>query len=162
VLDQPWTDCHGRRHNQMIGRPVAMHAMRGISAHANGFHTCRAIHLLQMLLGAVDTPGSFRYKPPLPRVIPPSGKPAEPAGANTPLLADPPLGFPEGREDLLVDGAGKPLRLDKAFSWEAPLAVHGMLHLVLTNCRQGRSLSDRHTLPLHEKYENKIIAGNWK
>ena len=39
----------------MIGRPVSMHAMRGISAHSNGFHTCRALHLLQMLLGAIDT-----------------------------------------------------------------------------------------------------------
>ena len=136
VLDQPWTDCHGRRHNQMIGRPVAMHAMRGISAHSNGFHTCRAIHLLQMLLGAVDTPGSFRYKPPLPRLIPPSGKPARPVEANKPLAA-PPLGFPEGPEDLLVDGAGQPLRLDKAFSWEAPLAAHGMLHLVIANAAKG-------------------------
>jgi anaerobic selenocysteine-containing dehydrogenase len=135
-LDQPWTDCHGRRHAQMIGRPVSMHAMRGISAHANGFHTCRAIHLLQMLLGAVDTPGSFRYKPPLPRAIPPSGKPAWLAGANKPL-SGPPLGFPHGPQDLLVDAAGKPLRLDKAFSWEAPLAAHGLLHLVIANAAKG-------------------------
>jgi len=136
ALDQPWTDCHGRRHARTIGRPVAMHAMRGISAHANGFHTCRAIHLLQMLLGAVDTPGSFRYKPPLPRAIPPSGKPAWLVGANKPL-SGPPLGFPHGPEDLLVDAAGQPLRLDKAFSWEAPLAAHGMLHLVIANAAKG-------------------------
>ena len=56
-LDQSWTDTSGRRHEKMIGRPVAMHAMRGISAHSNGFQTCRALHLLQMLLGAIDTPG---------------------------------------------------------------------------------------------------------
>ena len=136
VLDQPWTDCKGRRHARMIGRPVAMHGMRGISAHANGFHTCRAIHLLQMLLGAVDTPGSFRYEPPFPRLIPPSGKPAAPKGASTPL-SGPPLGFPQGPEDLLVDGAGNPLRIDKAFSWEAPLAAHGLLHLVIANACKG-------------------------
>jgi hypothetical protein len=53
VIDQPWTDWAGRRHPSMVGRPVSMHAMRGISAHSNGFHTCRAIHILQMLLGAV-------------------------------------------------------------------------------------------------------------
>ena len=47
VIDQPWTDAFGRRHEKMIGRPVGIHAMRGISAHANGFHTCRALHLLQ-------------------------------------------------------------------------------------------------------------------
>ena len=60
----------------MVGRPVAMHAMRGISAHSNGFHTCRNIHVLQMILGAIDTPGSFRYKPPFPRPTPPAIKPA--------------------------------------------------------------------------------------
>src|SRR3546814_16954220 len=54
----------------MAGRPVSMHAMRGISAHSNGFHTCRALHLLQLLLGAVDAPGSFRYQPPYPKPIP--------------------------------------------------------------------------------------------
>ena len=48
-----------------------MHAMRGISAHVNGFHTCRALHLLQLLLGAIDTPGSFRYQPPCPKPPPP-------------------------------------------------------------------------------------------
>ncbi len=61
-----WTDWAGRKHDRFIGRPVSMHAMRGISAHSNGFDTCRAIHLLQMLLGSIDCPGGFRYKPPFP------------------------------------------------------------------------------------------------
>src|SRR3546814_11935376 len=43
VLDIPWTDWAGRRHDKMIGRPVSMHAMRGISAHSTVFHTCRAL-----------------------------------------------------------------------------------------------------------------------
>src|SRR6478752_5779013 len=68
-LPIPWTDAAGRQHPDMEGRPVAMHAMRGISAHSNGFHTCRALHLLQLLLGAVDAPGSFRYQPPFPKPI---------------------------------------------------------------------------------------------
>ncbi|MHA1600636.1 MAG: molybdopterin-dependent oxidoreductase, partial [Alphaproteobacteria bacterium] len=42
-LDIPWIDWAGRRHDKMTGRPVSMHAMRGISAHSNGFHTCRMI-----------------------------------------------------------------------------------------------------------------------
>ena len=66
-LDVAWTDWAGRKHEKMIGRPVSMHAMRGISAHSNGFHTCRAIHLLQMLLGSIDCPGGFRSKAPFPR-----------------------------------------------------------------------------------------------
>jgi anaerobic selenocysteine-containing dehydrogenase len=136
VIDQPWTDWAGRRHDKMIGRPISIHAMRGISAHSNGFHTCRALHLLQALLGAVDTPGAFRYKPPYPKPIPPPTKPAGRTAPNT-ELAGPPLGFPRGPEDLLVDANGEPLRIDKAFSWEAPLAAHGMLHTVIGNAARG-------------------------
>ena len=75
-LPVAWTDWAGRRHETMRGRPIAMHAMRGISAHSNGFHTCRAIHLLQVLLGTVDVPGGFRFKPPFPKLAPPGPKPA--------------------------------------------------------------------------------------
>ena len=67
TLPRPWTDFRGQRHATMTGRPVAMHAMRGISAHANGFQTCRALHLLQLLLGTVETPGGFRFEPPYPK-----------------------------------------------------------------------------------------------
>ncbi len=139
IIEQPWTDWAGRRHDRMVGRPVSMHAMRGISAHSNGFHTCRAIHLLQTLLGSIDTPGGFRYEPPFPRPIPPAIKPAGHAHqiqAGKPL-AGPPLGFPTGPEDLLVEADGTPRRIDKAFSWEAPLAAHGLLHLVIRNAWSG-------------------------
>ena len=137
TLDQPWTDTYGRRHETMVGRPVAFHAMRGISAHSNGFHTCRALHVLQMLLGAVDTPGSWRYKSPFPRPIPPAPGPAgKGARPNTPLAGNI-LSFPHGPDDLLVDEAGEPLRIDKAFSWEAPLGLHGMMHTVIGNAGAG-------------------------
>lgn len=136
TIEQPWTDWTGRRHERMVGRPISIHAMRGISAHSNGFHTCRALHLLQVLLGAVDTPGAFRYEPPYPKPIPPGIKPAGPAAPNTPL-SGPPLGFPQAPGDLLVDADGEPLRIDKAFSWEAPLAAHGMMHTVIANAHAG-------------------------
>ncbi len=134
-LDIPWVDWAGRRHDRMIGRPVAMHAMRGISAHSNGFQTCRILHLLQILLGTIDAPGGFRYKPPYPRPVPPPIRPAGKPGhvrANLPL-GGPPLGFPAGPEDLLVEADGRPCRIDKAFSWEAPLAAHGLMHTVIAN-----------------------------
>jgi anaerobic selenocysteine-containing dehydrogenase len=137
VVEQPWTDTYGRGHERMVGRPVSFHAMRGISAHSNGFHTCRALHLLQMLLGAVDTPGSWRYKSPFPRPIPPAPGPAgKGAKPNTPLAGNI-LSFPHGPDDLLVDEAGGPLRIDKAFSWEAPLGLHGMMHTVIGNAGAG-------------------------
>lgn len=76
ALDVPWTDHLGRYHEKMVGRPVSR-CMRcaGISAHANGFQTCRTIHLLQILLGTIDVPGGF-HKPPFPKPPPPGVKPA--------------------------------------------------------------------------------------
>ena len=134
---QPWTDCAGRRHETMIGRPVAMHAMRGISAHSNGFHTCRALHLLQILLGSIDCPGGSRYEPPYPRPCPAGPKPSGKSSAPMQPLDGMPLGHPCGPEDLLVDAAGRPLRIDKAYSWEAPLAAHGLMHMVVRNAWAG-------------------------
>ncbi|TAM92579.1 MAG: formate dehydrogenase, partial [Rhodanobacteraceae bacterium] len=127
-----WTDTLGRRHETMPGRPVSMHAMRGIAAHANGFHTCRTIHVLQMLLGAIDTPGSFRYQPPYPKPVPPSNKPAKARKPDGSLTGNP-LGYPQSPDDLLVDAEGRPRRIDHAFSWEFPLAAHGLLQSVIHN-----------------------------
>ncbi|MEM8957100.1 MAG: molybdopterin oxidoreductase family protein [Pseudomonadota bacterium] len=137
VVEQPWTDWLGRRHDRIVGRPVSMHGMRGISAHSNGFHTCRAIHLLQALLGSVDTPGGWRYKAPFPKPIPPGPKPAGVTTAPNTPLGGMPIGNPTGPEDLIVDDAGQPLRIDKAYSWEHPLAAHGLMHMVLHNAWAG-------------------------
>jgi anaerobic selenocysteine-containing dehydrogenase len=137
-LPVAWTDWAGRRHETMRGRPVAMHAMRGISAHTNGFQTCRAIHLLQVLLGTVDVPGGFRFKSPYPKPAPPGPKPSGKDGGrpNTPLSGMP-LGYVTGPEDLLIDAEGVPLRIDKAYSWEAPFAAHGAMHNVIVNAWRG-------------------------
>ena len=136
TLEQPWTDAWGREHATMTGRPVAMHAMRGISAHVNGFHTCRALHVLQMLLGAIDTPGSFRYQPPFPRPAPPANRPGRTRKDNG-ALDGAPLGFVHAPADLLVDDDGRPRRIDKAYSWEYPLAAHGLMHSVIRNAWAG-------------------------
>jgi anaerobic selenocysteine-containing dehydrogenase len=138
-LDQPWTDMSGERHDGFVGRPVSFHAMRGISAHSNGFQTARALHLLQVLIGAVDCPGGFRFEPPYPKPVEahprPHGK-AEHFGSSQPL-AGPHLGFPRGPEDLLVDAEGRPARIDKAFSWDAPISAHGLMHMVIANAHAG-------------------------
>jgi len=135
-IDVEWTDWAGRKHNKFIGRPVSMHAMRGVSAHSNGFQAARAIHLLQILLGTIDCPGGFRAKAPYPRPVPAPGKPAKHSAPNTPLDAHP-LGFPTAPEDLVIDDEGRPLRIDKAYSWEAPIANHGLMHMVITNAVNG-------------------------
>jgi anaerobic selenocysteine-containing dehydrogenase len=135
-----WTDVWGKRHEKVVGRPVAMYAMRGVSAHSNGFQTCRALHLIQMLLGALDGPGSFRSRAPFPKPVPPHQLPEnDPAAIDAPDTPLPrtPLGFPTRPEDLAVDAQGRPLRIDKAYSWESPLAAHGLMHMVIRNAAEG-------------------------
>src|SRR5206468_10561828 len=131
-----WTDSWGRRHPSVTGVPVAFHAMRGLAAHTNGFQTVRALSTLMTLLGTIDRPGGYRHKPPYPRGTPPfyARNPTSPEAVtpDTPL-AGAPLGFPTGPDDLFVDDAGNPVRIDKAFSWEFPLAVHGVMHNVIAN-----------------------------
>ncbi|MBT8078076.1 MAG: molybdopterin oxidoreductase family protein [Gammaproteobacteria bacterium] len=131
-----WTDWRGERHDRFIGRPVSFHAMRGISAHSNGFQTCRALHLLQILLGAVECPGGFRFKPTYPK--PSHVHPAPHAGVTPGKPLDGPhLGYLHGPEDLLLDENGRPKRIDKAFSWDAPLSAHGLMHMVIANAVAG-------------------------
>ena len=141
TVEQPWTDTNGERHERFVGRPVSFHAMRGISAHSNGFQTCRALHLLQILIGAVECPGGFRFKPPYPKPMDAHPKPtgASVVGAISPHqpLTGPHLGFPRGPEDLLLNDDGGAIRIDKAFSWDAPLAAHGMMHMVIANAVAG-------------------------
>lgn len=138
VIEQEWTDAWGRKHDKMIGRPVSMHAMRGISAHSNGFQTCRMIHILQILLGSIDCPGGFRYKPPYPKQTPPNLLPHGAAGDIKPEmpLGGPHLGFPHGPEHLLLAEDGSPSRIDKGFTWDAPMSAHGMMHMVINNAAQ--------------------------
>ena len=135
-LDQPWTDVYGERHAKMIGRPVSFHAMRGISAHSNGFQTCRAIHILQLLLGSVEVPGGYRFKPPYPKPAIGHPMPHTKRVGEGPL-AGPHLGFPRGPVDLLLDEDGTPQRIDKAFTWDNPMSVHGLMHMVISNAHAG-------------------------
>ena len=135
-IDQPWTDFRGERHEKMIGRPVAMHAMRGISAHSNGFQTARALHLLQILLGTVEAPGGFRFKPPYPKPATAHPKPHGKAVPGQPLDG-PHLGFVHGPDDLLYCEDGTPARIDKAFTWDNPMSAHGLMHMVIPNAHAG-------------------------
>ena len=48
-----------------------------------------------------------------------------------------PLGWPADPDDLFVNDDGSPVRIDKAFSWEYPLSVHGLMHNVITNAWRG-------------------------
>jgi anaerobic selenocysteine-containing dehydrogenase len=137
VIDQPWTDFRGERHDQMIGRPVSFHAMRGISAHTNGFQTARALHVLQILLGAVEVPGGFRFKPPYPKPAHAHPTPHSYFMPGRPLDG-PHLGFPQGPEHLALKLDDlSPARIDKGFTWDNPLSAHGLMHMVISNAVAG-------------------------
>ena len=136
TLDRQWTDFRGKTHDKMVGRPVSFHAMRGISAHSNGFQTCRALHVLQIILGSVETPGGMRFKPPYPK---PATAHPKPHGKVTPgaPLDGPHLGYVQGPDDLLLQDDGSPTRIDKAYTWENPMSAHGLMHMVISNAHAG-------------------------
>ena len=52
-------------------------------------------------------------------------------------MGGPHLGFPTSPEDLLIDDSSTPQRIDKAFSWDAPFAAHGLMHMVISNAAKG-------------------------
>ena len=152
TLPVRWTDVWGREHDTVTGRPVAMYAMRGISAHSNGFHTCRALHFIQMLLGALDGPGNFRARAPYPKPIPPKQLPANQRSHPNLPLGGTPLGFPDAsrgsrdrrgrhaaahRQGLLVGIAARRARPD----------AHGDRER-----RRRRSVSDRHADAVHGEH----------
>ena len=131
-----WTDFRGQKHTHVTGRPVSFHSMRGISAHANGFQTCRALHLLQIMLGTIERPGGFRFKPPYPK--PATAHPKPHCGVTPDCPLDGPhLGFVHGPEDLALKDDGTPARIDKAFTWENPMSAHGLMHMVISNAYAG-------------------------
>jgi anaerobic selenocysteine-containing dehydrogenase len=134
-----WTDAWGKVHPSTQARPLAFHAMRGLAAHSNGFQTVRALAVLMSVLGTIDAPGGFRHKAPYPRHIVPNYRAfnaPEMVKPNTPLNAAP-LGFPASPQELAIYPDGTPLRIDHAFSWEHPLAAHGLMHNVITNAVRG-------------------------
>ncbi len=136
MLDRPWTDFRGNEHKDMPGRPVSFHAMRGISAHSNGFQTARALHLLQILLGSLETPGGYRLKPPYPKPIEAHPTPHFVTTPGKPLTG-PHLGYVRSPDDLCLLPDGSPARIDKGFSWENPFSAHGLMHMVIPNAHAG-------------------------
>ncbi len=131
-----WTDFRGDAHTSMPGRPVSFHAMRGISAHSNGFQTARALHLLQIVLGTVEVPGGYRFKPPYPKPV--EAHPTPHFGVVPgKALNGPHLGYVRGPEQLALNADGSAVRIDKGFTWENPFSAHGMMHMLIPNAHAG-------------------------
>jgi anaerobic selenocysteine-containing dehydrogenase len=89
-----------------------------------------------MILGSVETPGGFRFKPPYPKPFDAHPTPHCKSSPGSPLNG-PHLGFPRGPEHLALKDDGTPARIDKAFTWENPMSAHGMMHMVIANAHAG-------------------------
>ena len=144
VVEREWTDFRGNVHPSMIGRPVSFHAMRGISAHSNGFQTARALHLLQILLGAVETPGGYRLKPPYPKPMEAHPTPhfevtpGRAVGAASGLCPKPRAVGAEGGWHARADRQGVFVGESVFGAWDD---AYGH-----PQCPCGRSLQDRHAV----------------
>jgi anaerobic selenocysteine-containing dehydrogenase len=137
VIEQPWTDFRGERHDRMIGRPVSFHAMRGISAHSNGFPdrpraACPA-----------DPPGHGRgagrlpLQAALPQARPCPSHAAQLFHARSPARRPAPWLSPWPRTSGAEARRPDPARIDKGFTWENPLSAHGLMHMVIPNAVAG-------------------------
>ena len=78
----------------------------------------------------------MRFKPPYPKPASAHPRPRADSRPNQPL-GGAHLGFTHGPDDLCLDDAGRPQRIDHAFSWEAPMAAHGLMHMVIRNAHAG-------------------------
>ena len=84
---------------------------RGISAHSNGFQTARALHVLQILHGRVETPGGMRLSRPTPS---PPAHPNPTAPPPRPAARRPAPGLVHGPDDLRQRKRPAPASIDKA------------------------------------------------
>ena len=159
-LAVPWTDWAGRRHETMRG-PA-------------GRDACDARHLgpferlsdLPRAASAADAARHDRCAGRLAlqvavsrsRARPGRNRPASPTrSAAGDAVAGHAARLSDAPEDLLVDGDGRPGRIDKAFSWEAPIAAHGLMHMVIANAGDGRSLPDRHAVHVHGQHGVELV-----
>ena len=142
---------------KMIGRPVSMHAMRGISAHSNGFQTCRtppspADHSRHhRCAGRLSLQAALSQSPVRRRSSPPASRAQ--VKPNTPLPG-PPLGFVDRAPRICwsMPTAG-PAASTRPIPGKRRFAAHGLMHTVIANAAKRRSLSDRRALPLHGQHE---------
>ena len=136
---EPWTDWAGRRHETMRG-PAG-----GDARDARHLGAFERLPDLPRAAPAADAARRDRYARvvPLQAAVPAAvaagsnRRRARRVAAGQPL-GGAPLGYPTGPEDLLVD-AGRPAARasTRRSRWEAPLAAHGMMHMVIRNAWRG-------------------------
>ncbi len=156
VLDVPWIDWPARAMKRPSAGPspctqcAASRPIRTASTLAGFSISCNLYWARSMCpaASAISRP----YPRPIPPAIKPAGKPGQvrcqhasrrpSAWVLSPVL-----------KIFLVEADGTPCRIDKAYSWEAPLAAHGLMHTVIANAAQARSIWNRRPASLHGEHE---------
>jgi hypothetical protein len=123
VIDQPWTDMKGEaRQDDRPARGVSRHAR-----HLGPFQRLpdrRALHMLQILLGSSIAPAASASSRPTR-----GRSPAQPSRmavpARTRRLPGRIWAIRAGRKTCCSTPTADGQRIDKAFSWDAPLSAHG-------------------------------------
>ena len=72
-------------------------------------------------------------------------------------MAGAPLGYVLGPEDLIIDKDGAPQRIDKAYSWDAPMSAHGLMHMVISNAVAGDPVSGGCVVHVYGQYGVEFI-----
>ncbi len=105
------------------------------------FQPVAALHLLQMLIGAVDTPRELSLQAALPEACSRRGPDASRTkrhAPEAPLSTACPSASPTGPDDLLLEDDGTPIGAStRRFTWENPMSAHGAMHRVIANAAAG-------------------------
>jgi anaerobic selenocysteine-containing dehydrogenase len=139
-LPVPWTDCWGVEHKTTTGRPVA------IPRDARLGRPLQRLPDHPLARGADDAARHHRpsrrvpAQGALPARDPAVGEACEQARRREARTRRSPPRRWAGPPRPTTSSSrtdGTPVRIDKGFSWEYPLAVHGLMHSVITNAWRG-------------------------
>ena len=131
----PGAATHDKRHRPS-GRDVrdARH-LRALATASTPAARCTSSRCCSARSKAPATSARARR---IPKPIPPRQLPANQRAAPEHAAArGRRSAFRTRPEDLAIDADGRPLRIDNAYSWEAPLAAHGLMHMVIANAVAG-------------------------
>jgi hypothetical protein len=125
----------GRKHDKMIGRPVSFHAMRGISAHSNGFQTAARCTCCRSCSARSRCPAASASSRPTPsrREPIPSRMPESHPGAAARRAAS---RLPAGPRRPAA-GRGRHAAHRQGVYLGCPLSAHGLMHMVISNAARG-------------------------
>ena len=105
------------------------------------------------------SPAVWRFKAPYPKPLPAGPQPAGKDVRAVPIRRSAACRSASsmGRKICWSTRRAAPMRIDKAYSWEAPLAAHGLMHTVIRNAWAGDPYPDRHAVHVHGQHGMELV-----